>query len=250
MMRAAWAITSATIRQLVGVRRAVIFGLAELAPAAVFFLLVQTMTEEAAITHVVAMIVGLYFPLLVPIVALIIASSALGDERRDGTLSFLVLRPIPRSVIALTKFTGAVTVAAGLNALGALALGAAYGIQTGSWALLVPLAVGGVVASVVYASLAVPLGFFTNWSVLIGLVFVFIFENAVVSALSGLSSLSPWRIGLSAFSGLVPDDVAAELSDIGIASLTGTGTALVRTVVITAASIGVITLVLRRRDLT
>ncbi|MGB9357461.1 MAG: ABC transporter permease subunit [Acidimicrobiia bacterium] len=249
-MRAAWAITSATIRQLVGVKRAIIFGLAELAPAAVFFLLVQTMTEDAAITHVLAMIVGLYFPLLVPIVALIIASSALGDERRDGTLSFLVLRPIPRSVIALAKFAGAVLVAAGLNALGAVALGASYGIQTGSWSLVLPLAIGGIVASVVYASLAVPLGFFTNWSVLIGLVFVFIFENAVVSALSGLSSLSPWRIGLSAFSGLVPDDVATELSDIGVASLTGTGTAFVRTVVIAAVSIGVITVVLRRRDLT
>ena len=249
-MRAAWAITGTTVRQLLGVRRAIIFGLAALAPAAVFLLLVQTVTDEAAITHVLAMIAGLYFPLLVPIVALIIASSALGDERRDGTLSFLVLRPIPRSVIALTKFAGAVTVAAGLNALGAVALATVYGIQTGSWALLVPLVVGGIVASVVYASLAVPLGFFTNWSVLIGLVFVFIFENAVVSALSGLSSLSPWRIGLSAFSGMVPDDVASELANIEIASLTGTGTALVRAVVIAAISIGVITLVLRRRDLT
>jgi ABC-2 type transport system permease protein len=249
-VRAAWAITATTIRQLLGVRRAIFFGLAELAPAAVFLLLVQTMTEDAAVTHVLAMIVGLYFPLLVPIVALVIASSALGDERRDGTLSFLVLRPIPRSVIAVAKFTGAAVVAAGLNALGAVALAGVYGIETGSWALVVPLLVGGIIASVVYASLAVPLGFFTNWSVLIGLVFVFIFENAVVSALSGLSSLSPWRIGLSAFSGLVPDDVAAELSDIGIANLTGTGTALFRALVIAALSVGFVTLLLRRRDLT
>ncbi len=249
-MRAAWAITATTIRQLLGIRRAILFGLAELAPAAVFLLLVQTMTNDAAITHVLAMIVGLYFPLLVPIVALVVASSALGDERRDGTLSFLVLRPIPRSVIALAKFAGAAVIAAGLNALGAVALAGVYGIETGSWALVIPLLVGGIVASVVYASLAVPLGFFTNWSVLIGLVFVFIFENAVVSALSGLSSLSPWRIGLSAFSGSVPDDVAAELSDIGIANLTGTGTALLRTLVIAALSVGFVTLLLRRRDLT
>jgi ABC-2 type transport system permease protein len=248
-MRSTLTITGTTIRQLLGVRRAIIFGLAELAPAAVFLLLVQTMTEDAAITHMIAMVAGLYFPLLVPIVALIIASSALGDERRDGTLSFLVLRPIPRSAIALSKFAGAAVIAAGLNTLGAAALGVAYGIQTGSWALLIPLALGGTVASIVYVSLGVPLGFFTNWSVLIGLVFVFIFENAVVSALSGLSSLSPWRIGLSAFSGLVPADVAAELSDIGIASLTGAGTALVRAIAIAAVSIGVITLVLRRRDL-
>ena len=249
-MRAAWAITTTTIRQLLGVRRAILFGLAELAPAAVFLLMAQTLADAAAIDRLLAMIAALYFPLLVPIVTLIVASSALGDERRDGTLSFLVLRPIPRSLIALAKFTGAAVVAAGLNALGAIALAAVYGIETGSWTIVFPLLVGGIVASVVYAALAVPLGFFTHWSVLIGLVFVFIFENAVVSALSGLSSLSPWRIGLSAFSGLVPDDVAAELSDIDIANITGTGTALLRTLVIAALSVGFVTLVLRRRDLT
>ena len=34
-MRAAWAITATTVRQLLGVRRLIVFGLAELAPAGV-----------------------------------------------------------------------------------------------------------------------------------------------------------------------------------------------------------------------
>lgn len=248
-MRSLRAITSATIRQVLGLRRAIVFGLAALAPALVFLLTAQALVDEAALDRFLGMVAGLYFPLVVPIVALIISASALGDERRDETLSFLVLRPIPRSVISGSKFLGAVLVASGLNALGGAALGIVYGVETGSWDVVIPLVVGGIVASIVYASLFVPLGFFTDRAVLIGLAFVFIFENGVVSALSGLSSLSPWRVGMSAFSGLVPDSVAAQLADIGIANLSGLGSTLSTTVIITALSIAATTLVLRRRDL-
>ena len=248
-MRAAWAITATTVRQLLGVRRLIIFGLAELAPAGVLLLMTQTLAEEAALDRFLAMVAALYFPLLVPIVALIISASALGDERRDGTLSFLVLRPIPRSVIAGSKSLGAVLVASGLNAVGGLALGIVYAIETGSWDVVLPLVIGGIVASIVYAALFVPLGFFTDRAVLIGLAFVFIFEGLIVSALSGLSSLSPWRLGLSAFSDLAPSEVSLQLADFGAVDLTGIGPTLFRTAVIAVLSIAAITLILRRRDL-
>lgn len=248
-MRPLRAITLATVRQVLGLRRAIIFGLAAMAPALVFLLTSQALIDEAALDRFLGMIVGLYFPLLVPIVALIISASALGDERRDGTLSFLVLRPIPRTVISGSKFLGGLLVASGLNALGGGALGIVYAIETGSWDVVLPLVAGGIVATTVYASLFVPLGFFTDRAVLVGLAFVFIFENGVVSALSGLSSLSPWRLGMSAFSGLAPGDVTTQLADIGIANLSGLGSTMVRTVVIAALSIAATTLVLRRRDL-
>jgi len=248
-MRSLRAITAATIRQVLGLRRAIIFGLAAMAPALVFLLTSQALIDDAALDRFLGMIVGLYFPLLVPIVALIISASALGDERRDGTLSFLVLRPIPRSVISGSKLLGAVLVASGLNAIGGAALGIVYAIETGSWDVVLPLVVGGIVASVVYAALFVPLGFFTDRAVLVGLAFVFIFENAVVSALSGLSSISPWRLGMSAFSGLAPGEVTSQLADIGVADLSGLGSTMFRTVVVATLSIAATTMVLRRRDL-
>ncbi|MEA2024070.1 MAG: ABC transporter permease subunit [Actinomycetota bacterium] len=248
-MRSLRAITVATVRQVLGLRRAIIFGLAALAPAFVFLLTSQALIDEAALDRFLGMIVSLYFPLLVPIVALIISASALGDERRDGTLSFLVLRPIPRSVISGSKLLGAVLVASGLNALGGAALGIVYAIETGAWGVVLPLVAGGVVASIVYASFFVPLGFFTDRAVLVGLAFVFIFENLIVSALSGLSSLSPWRLGMSAFSSLAPADITSQLGDIGIANLPGLGSTISRTAIIAVLSIAATTLVLRRRDL-
>jgi len=243
------AITTATIRQVLDLRRAIIFGLAATAPALVFLLTTQALVDEAALDRFLGMVVGLYFPLLVPIVALVISASALGDERRDGTLSFLVLRPIRRTAISGSKFLGALIVAAGLNTIGSAALGIVYAVETGSWDVVLPLVLGGIVASIVYVALFVPLGFFTDRAVLIGLAFVFIFENGVVSALSGLSSLSPWRIGMSMFSGLASEEVSLQLTDIGIANLSALGSTLFRTVVIAALSIAAITLVLRRRDL-
>jgi len=44
-----------------------------------------------------------------------------------------------------------------------------------------------------------------------------------------LSTLSPWRLGLSTFAALVPDQVASQLVDIGIANLSGLGSALFTT---------------------
>jgi len=209
----------------------------------------QALANEAALDRLLGMVVGLYFPLLVPIVSLIISASALGDERRDGTLSFLVLRPIPRSAISGSKFLGAALVVGALNGFGGGALGMMYGFDTGSWGVLLPLVFGGIVAGTVYTALFVPLGFFTDRAVLAGLAFVFVFENGVVSALSGLSALSPWRLGLSTFSALAPDGVAATLGDFGAAGLSGLGSTMLRTVLIVAVSIAATAMVLRKRDL-
>lgn len=254
-MKAAVAITTATIRQVLPLRRAILYLIAEAAPALVYLLMVSTLSDEAAaLERLFFMLITLYFPLLVPIVTLIVASSVLGAERRDGTLSFLVLRPIPRWVIAAAKLAAAVIVAGGLNGFGALALTSAFAIETGTWDLVIPLVVGGIVASIVYSSIFVPLGFFTDRAVLIGLLVLLIFENGVLFALPGLSDLSGWRLGLSSFVGLVPEATreawvtTVEIEDIAV-ELATLGTALLRTAVIAAASIGLITMVLRQRDL-
>jgi len=249
-VRAASAITRATVRQALPTRRAIVFIIAEASPALVYLILASTLSDEAAaLERLMAMVITLYFPILLPIVSLVIASSVLGGERRDGTLSFVVLRPIPRWLIAAAKIGAALIVAGGLNALGALALGGVYGLETGAWGLVLAVVVGGLVATAVYAAVFVPLGFFTDRAVLVALIFVFVFENGAITALSGLSALSPWRIGFSAFVALAPAGVAAEALDFDIVELTSLFTAAVRTGVVVAASVAFIAFVLRQRDL-
>ncbi len=250
-MRAAWAITTATVAQVLTLRRAIIFGVAALGPTLVYLLLVSTLSEEAALDRLGFMILIVYFPLLVPIISLIVASGVLGAERRDGTLSFLVLRPIPRWVIAAAKAAAAVIVAGGLNAFGALALTVSYAVETGNWNLVVPLVVGGVLASIIYAAIFVPLGFFTDRAVLVGLLFVFVFENGIVTALTGLSALSPWRTGFSAFIALAPPDLLTgeDLAETPV-ELISLSTAALWTALAALVSVALVALVLRNRDLT
>jgi ABC-2 type transport system permease protein len=249
-MTAAYAITAATIRQLLPTRRAIVVVIAEALPAGIYLLMAGAFADQtAAIERLFVMVVTLYFPLLVPIVTLILASAALGAERRDGTLSFIVLRPIPRSVIAAAKVIGAVVVAGVLNTVGALGLSIAFALETGNWQLVAPLVVGGLVATVVYAAVFVPLGFFTDRAVLAGLIYVLVFENGIVFAAQGLTALSAWRHGYAAFVGLAPRDLlAGQLAnfDIQFATLP---TALLRTFVVALLSIALITVVLKQNDL-
>ncbi len=249
-MTAAAALATMTARRSLALKRLVGFGLLELAPAFIYLLSAANLRADRALERAVDTTVALYFPLLLPIVALIIGAGALGDERRDGTMSFIVLRPIPRWIIGGAKLAGAGAAAVGLNLLGALALAAAYGVLTGSWDLVGPLAVGSIVATVAYTALFVPLGYLSDRAVLLGLGFVFVFENGVASALQGVASLSPWRLGIVALAGLGGSDVVDALPDVALGDLMpGAWGAVGKVVVLVAASIGAVMLLLRHRDL-
>jgi len=249
-MRAAAALTRRTGRQVLGIKRLVGFGLLELAPAAIFLLSAAELRADRALERLVDVAVGLYFPLLLPIVALVLGASALGDERRDHTLSFVVLRPMPRWAIGAAKLAGAGVAAVLLNAIGVLALGLVAGIRFGFWHPTIPLLAGAAVATVAYVALFVPLGYLTDRAVLIGLAFVFVFENGVVSALSGLAGLSPWRLGLGAFAGLASPDVAAAIPGAALGDLVpGAAGATLKTLILLLISLGALTALLTRRDL-
>ena len=182
-----------------------------------------------------------------PPVSLMISSWALGDERRDGTLSFLVLRPISRYTIAASKLAAAAAAAVLINSIGAVAMAGGYAIITGSWELLAPLLVGAFITSIAYVAIFLPVGYLTQWSVFIGLGFVLIFENGIASALGGLATLSPWRIGYSALAALLPPE--APIEDLGNV-VPGVGGALAKTVVLVILSIAVLGTLFRTRDIT
>ena len=249
-MTAAIAISQATIRQFLGLRRSIILIVLEIALGAIYLVSAGALATDAALDWLLGMAMTMFFPVLVPIVALVVSASALGTERRDATLSFIVLRPIPRSMIATSKLISAILIAGVLNALGGAALGTAYGIVSGSWDLVTPFAVGAFLASAVYAAVFVPLGLLTDRVVLAGLAFVFIFENGVVSALGGLATLSPWRVGVETFAGMAPSAALHEITAGALGNLApGVGGALAKVAVACLISVLVMTALLRQKDL-
>jgi len=255
-MTATIAITRRTTRSLLGLKRLIGFGLLEIGPALIYLASSARVVDSELPERVAAFALTLYFPVVVPVVATVLASSALGGERRDDTLSFLVLRPIPRSGIAAAKVTGAAAAAIALNAIGAVALGSVHALIGGSTGLIVPFLVGGAIASVVYAAVFVPFGFLTERAVIVGLIFIFVFENGIVSALPGLATISPWRIGFSGFAGLLPETMLADpgVADVIDAALgnvaVGAGGAVLKAAAIATISVLFTTWLLRSRDLT
>jgi ABC-2 type transport system permease protein len=63
-------------------------------------------------------IVIVYVGFLVPVAALAYGTGSLGADREDRTLLFLLMRPVPRWLVALTKFAASLPPALGLTAGG------------------------------------------------------------------------------------------------------------------------------------
>lgn len=258
-MTAFVAITRVTIRQTLRPRRAL--GLALLSgSAALMYLLsglgsrgLQSDTAFArreAFDIFVGMTVGTFMNIVVPVVTLIIATSVLGDERRDNTMSFLVLRPISRFTIAAAKVTAAFIEAFALTGLGALALGLVAAPRIDSFQYLFPLVVATAVATAAYSAVFVPLGYLLKRATLIGLTYVFIWENGIGGAVPAVAGISPWRIGISAMSALAPEDFFNELPQFATGSITpGAGGAVAKAIVLVLLSAGAVAMILRRRDL-
>jgi ABC-2 type transport system permease protein len=249
-MSAALTITRVTTRQLVGGRRAIWLVLVAIAPAVIFGIATSNITRSELYDPFIGFVVVGHFSVVVPIVTLAFAGPALGQERRGHTLSFLVLRPLPRWSIAAAKFGGAFAAGYLVTGLGALALGVVYGLRAGDWAWIAPLLVGTAVGGAIYAAIFLPLGYATKHATLIGLGFWLIWENGIVSAIPGLAWTSPWRNGFSAFVDLAPVTIQDDVLEFGLGSLTpGMYGAGAKAILWIIAGLAVTTVLLRRRDL-
>ena len=248
-MRGTLAIIRVTLRQLLGGKRLIVLGLLGLLPAIVIWLATANRSAELAFQDYHEIAIVILFLIVLPLTALVLGSAALGDERRDGTLSFLLVRPLRRSAITGAKLLAAWIAAAGVTVAAGTAASAAVSILTSDWSTLVPTIVGTALASACYAATFMVLGHLTSRAVLIGLVYVFIWESGISFAAPSLANVSLFRIGLTAYTVLLPE--ATRFLSEPLGSLTpGVGGALAKTLgiglvaVLTAASL------LKRRDTT
>ncbi len=248
-MKGVLAIVRVTLRQLLGGKRLIVLGLLGLLPAVVIWLTTANRSASAAFQDYNEIAIVILFLIVLPLTALVLGSAALGDERRDGTLSFLLVRPRPRSAITGAKLLAAWIAAAGVTAASGAAASTALSIRTSDWSTLVPTIVGTALAAACYAAVFMVLGHLTSRAVLIGLVYVFIWESGISMAAPSLANVSLFRIGLTAYAGLLPESTRFLSEPLGSLA-PGVGGALAKTLgiglvaVLTAASL------LKRRDTT
>lgn len=248
-MRAYAAMVLVTLRQLLGGKRLIILGLLGVLPAFVTWLTTANRQPAQVFADYNENAVPMIFLIVLPIAALVLGAAALGDERRDHTLSFLLVRPLRRSTITGAKLTAAWIAAAGFTAAAGAAASAAASVRSSDWSTLVPTMVGTAIAAACYAAVFMVLGHLTSRAVLIGLVYVFIWESGISLAAPSLANVSLFRIGLTAYAGLLPESRPFLAEPLGSLA-PGAGGALVKTVAIGAIAVLAAASLLKRRDTT
>jgi ABC-2 type transport system permease protein len=243
------AIVRVTIGQLTGRTRLIGFGLLSLVPALLLAAASRSADPTALDLELGVLLVVPFFALVIPITTLILAGSALGEERRDKTLSFLVLRPISRIEIAVAKTIAAAAVSTGFAAVGALALSVTWAAVGGSLDVFPPILLGATLACVMYGAVFVLIGNVLARSTVVGLIYVLLFETAIVDEIPRLASVSLWRIGLGATLETMPAHFPARAFLAALGEwVPSAGSALIAMGSITLVTVGICTLLLKRTD--
>jgi ABC-2 type transport system permease protein len=170
-----------TLRQLLSRRRTLLLLLlgGVLVLAAGIFRLAG---EEARAMHFTAgLLANLGIGTLMPLVALIFGTGAIGAEIEDGTAIFLLAKPINRRTVVLTKLAVAAVCAAALTCGPMLLAGvvAAGGLADG---LVLGMVGGAAIGSVLYTSIFVALSLVTGRALVFGLAYVLIWEGRLASS--------------------------------------------------------------------
>lgn len=178
--------------------------------------------------------------LIVPVVALVLGSAALGNWIDDETLVYVWLRPVKRSVVAAAATLASLTVAIPVVS-GSLMIMAALG-SGGDGGAILATAVSTALGGAAYTALFVALGLVIKRALLWGLVYVFIWEFFVARAGAGAARLSINSYAASILARI--GDVDIRLADRGLT------TSYIVLFAVTAVALGFTTWRLNRANVT
>ena len=138
---------------------------------------------------------GFALATVVPLVGLIAGAGAIGPEIDDGSIVYLMAKPLSRHRIVASKLV----VAAGVVAvLGAVPVVLAALVLTGTVGRVgLAFGVGALVSGVAYCALFLLLAVVTRNAVVIGLMYVLIWETLVGGFVPGAQALSVQQWGLA-----------------------------------------------------
>jgi ABC-2 type transport system permease protein len=196
-------IFSLTLRQLAGSRRLwLVLALVALPIlAAVLFHVGETETTSARFADNVT--TTLVASGILPLVMLLFATSAFGNELVDRTLVYITLKPLARWRIVVPKLVAALVVGGiPVAASGFLAVAL---VEDGALAGALATGLGLLVGAAAYAAIFTWAGLATRHALLIGLVYVFVWEATLAAYLDGIRFLSIRRYTLSLIHGLDAD---------------------------------------------
>ena len=131
---------------------------------------------------------GLGLSVVVPLVALLATSGLLAPEIDDGSIAYLLAKPIPRSTIVLSKLAVAVACVVAFAVVPLLLAGLV--VRPSEPSLAVGFALGALLGGTAYCAVFALLSVLTRHAVVIGLVYLLVWEGLVGGLLDGVRWLS------------------------------------------------------------
>jgi ABC-2 type transport system permease protein len=146
-------------------------------------------------------------PTLLPLIILVLATSAFGDELEDRTLPYLTLKPMARFRIVIEKLIGSVMIS-GPILIGGLTISYAL-IFRGNWdenlRLLGAMAAAGAVATVAYSSIFMLVSLLISRALVAALIYSFVWETILGRFVPGLRYVSIRHFVRSVFAEVADD---------------------------------------------
>jgi ABC-2 type transport system permease protein len=134
---------------------------------------------------------GLGLVVIVPLLALLAMSGLLAPEIDDGSISYLLAKPISRHTIVASKLVVAVSCVFVFGALPMLAAGLV--LRSGSPSFAVGFALASLVGGTAYCAIFALLSVMTRHAVVIGLIYLLVWEGLLGGLLDGIRWLSVTR---------------------------------------------------------
>ena len=185
-----------TLRQLLSRRRTlllVLLGGVLVLVAGIFRLAGE---EARALPFTAGLLGNLGIGTLMPLVALIFGTGAIGAEIEDGTAIFLLAKPISRRTIVLTKLAVAAVCSAALTCGPMLLAGliSAGGLGEG---LVAGMVAAAAIGSLLYCAIFVAVSLVTGRAFVFGLAYVLIWEGLLAGLFAGTRTFSVRQLTLA-----------------------------------------------------
>jgi ABC-2 type transport system permease protein len=202
-------VTTLTVRQFTGGRTTRLAFVLSLIPALFAAIYAARPWEVTPDEFLIGLFRELIVPTLLPIVVLLPATAAFGNELEDGTLPYLLMKPVSRMRLVLGKYAAVllVTVPALLAGVVVTTLVASRGPEPGDLGrILVGVVAATAAASALLGAVFVLVSLVVPRSLLAGMIYIFAWESLLGRFLPGVRAISSREYALRVFDGLLDDD--------------------------------------------
>jgi len=207
-------LASITLRSLLNRRRTILLALASALVVLVAALYrLSSPTDSEALSFAGQLLADFGIGVVLPLVAVIVGTAAIGSEIEDGTIVYLLAKPVPRLTIVIVKLLVAwlvtsIIVVPGIWIAGVVATGGSLEIGTA-------YAVAAIVAGLEYTAIFLALSLVTSRALVVGLAYVVVWEGVVAGLFAGTRLLSVrqhalWVADAIGGEGVVPSDLGPQ----------------------------------------